>query len=62
MSIPILWLWVWLLLHIIRGTKRLNPFFRLHETSEVLWSSPGLSLFIGKKVIQMLYSETALDS
>jgi len=26
----------WLLLHIICRTKRLNPFFRLHEASEVL--------------------------
>ena len=26
----------WLLLRIICGTKRLNPFFRLHEGSEVL--------------------------
>ena len=26
----------WLLLHIMRGTERLNPFFRLHEASEVL--------------------------
>jgi len=25
----------WLLLRIICGTKRLNPFFRLHEASEV---------------------------
>jgi len=30
----------WLLLRIMRGTKRLNPFFRLHETSEVLSFSP----------------------
>ena len=26
----------WLLLHVMCGTKRLNPFFRLHEASEVL--------------------------
>jgi len=26
----------WLLLRMMRGTKRLNPFFRLHEASEVL--------------------------
>jgi len=32
----------WLLLHIMRGTNRLNPFFRLHEDSEVLPFSPGL--------------------
>jgi len=27
----------WLLLRIMCGTKRLNPFFRLHEASEVPW-------------------------
>jgi len=26
----------WLLLHIMSGTKHLNPFFKLHEASEVL--------------------------
>jgi len=26
----------WLLLRIMRGTKRLNPFLRLHEASEAL--------------------------
>jgi len=42
----------WLLLHIMCGTKRLNPFFRLHETSEVLhkyiirvWSSNSTAGF-----------------
>jgi len=35
----------------MRGTKHLNPFFRLHEISEVLSSSQGLSnllIFMGK--------------
>jgi len=34
----------WLLLRLMRGTKRLNPFFRLREASEVLSFSLGLSL------------------
>jgi len=34
--------WLYLrLLRIMRGTKRLNPFFRLHEASEVFSFSPG---------------------
>jgi len=33
-----------LFLRIICGRKGLNPFFRLHEASEVLSFSPGLSL------------------
>jgi len=32
----------------MRGTKRLNPFFRLHEASEVLSFIPGLSIFMGE--------------
>jgi len=35
-SILILWRWELLLLRIMCGTKRLNPFFRLHAASEVL--------------------------
>jgi len=34
----------WLLPGIMCETKRLNPFFRLQEASEVLSFSPGLSL------------------
>jgi len=30
----------WLLLRIMRGTKRLNPYFRLHEASDVLFIQP----------------------
>jgi len=30
----------------MRGTKRLNPFFRLHEANEVLSFSPGLFLVV----------------
>jgi len=34
----------WSLLHIMYGTKCLNPIFRLHEASEALSFSPDLSL------------------
>ena len=48
----------WLLLRIMCGTKRLNPFFRLHEASEVLdkyvmevWSNNSPLLFFGSFIV-----------
>jgi len=40
----------WLLIGIMCETKRLNPFFRLQEASEVLSFSPGLSLLSMGKI------------
>jgi len=38
----------WLLLRIMRGTKRLNRLFRLHKAREVLSFNSRLLLFVGK--------------